>query len=66
MMSKNTLTLRDLREAMMAPNYATTPSVEATISARIVVSSSMTGAAFMKGEFVLFVPPESVTHLKEA
>ena len=59
---KNNLTLRDLKEAMMQPS-GTTMQTENTIPARIVVTDSMTGAAFLKGEFVLFVPPEAVTNL---
>lgn len=64
-MAKNTLTLRDLKEAMMQPGPGTTMQVEATIPARIVVTEGMTGSAFLKGEFVLFVPPEAVTKLSE-
>ena len=63
---KHQLTLRDLRDSiqmmgMPAPNM----QADNAISARVVVSESMSGSAFLKGEFVLFVPPSAVTHMKE-
>lgn len=64
-MPKNTLTLRDLREALMQPPHGVPTQSDNTIPARIVVTDGMIGAAYMKGEFVLFLPPEAVTRLSE-